>query len=133
TGLCVQSRVLPGERHAAEAPTLLVATEASKKFLAGDRFTTIRFGNACLEFGELFRREVNRLLTFTRDDQHVSAISDGRIVQDDLARDNGACSDSHIVMVLPSAPAVSMTPNVQGNRRAALPLANEKACVGASG
>jgi hypothetical protein len=29
--------------------------------------------------------------------------------------------------------ALSMTPNVGGNRRAALPLANDKPCAGASG
>ena len=60
--------MLLGERRVAEAPTLLVATQASEQFVAGDRFAAIRFGNPSLEFGEFFRREADRLLTFPGDD-----------------------------------------------------------------
>ena len=82
---------------------LPVATQASEQFVVGDRFAAIRFGNPSLEFGEFFRREADGLLRFPRDDKYVSAVSDGRVVQDDLACDNSACSNSHVAMLLRSA------------------------------
>lgn len=91
--------MLRGGKRVAEVPKLPVAPQASEQFVAGDRFAAICFRNSRLELGKFFGGEANRLFMLSCDYQHVRAIRNGRVVQDDLACDNSTCGNSHKVIL----------------------------------
>ena len=83
-------------------PPLFVATQAREQLFARYRFAAIGFGDAGLEFFQLFRSECYRGVTLPRDDQHVRSIDERAVVQDDLAGNGSTRGDAHGEMVLRS-------------------------------
>ena len=61
----------PSKSHSAQA------AQVSKKFVAGDGFTVIGFGEAGFEFGELFGGETDPFLALAGEDKDLGAVNQG--------------------------------------------------------
>ena len=91
----VQSRARHGARHATQAARLSVFAQTGEELIAGNHLPAIRLSDTRFKFRQFSGRKTHIIIAFTREDKNLGSIPELRIVDRDLAVDNGACSDFH--------------------------------------
>src|SRR5689334_22696694 len=77
-----------------------MAAQLPEELVSGNGVTSISLGKARLELCEFIWRETHRVSPITREHVDLCALRERGFVQDNLARDDRAVSDSHDRMVL---------------------------------